>query len=94
VRAYAGRLPIQITASWQKVTSKYRHKDPTLAATVDFYAPNCNGFPTRQWAACAVLDEVAVRDPRAKNYTGNVYGHAFCETVGRQRLHQSLYPKG
>src|ERR1043165_4525727 len=54
-----------------KVTSKYTGiKDPaTLASTVDFYAPKLAREPYATTGGIRfVLEQVAVRDPRAKNF--------------------------
>lgn len=81
-----------------KVTSKYTGiKDTaTLASTVDFYAPKLQQVPYPTVGGLRfVLDQVAVRDPRAKNFTPE----AFMDTRFVKQLEdggfiKSLYPKG
>jgi NitT/TauT family transport system substrate-binding protein len=81
-----------------KVTSKYTGiKDPaTLAATVDFYAPKLQRVPQATVGGLRfVLDEVAVRDPRAKNYTPETFMDTrFVKQLEDSGFIKSLYPKG
>jgi NitT/TauT family transport system substrate-binding protein len=59
-----------------KVTSKYAGiKDPaTLVSTVDFYAPKLQRAPLATVGGVKfVLEQVGVRDPRAKNYTPETF---------------------
>ena len=60
----------------KKVTSKYTGiKDPeVLNSTVDFYAPKLASVPYPTIAGIRfVLDQVATRDPRAKNFTPETF---------------------
>ena len=60
----------------KKVTSKYTGiKDPEiLNSTVDFYAPKLASVPYPTIAGIRfVLDQVATRDPRAKNFTPETF---------------------
>lgn len=81
-----------------KVTSKYTGmKDlATLGATVDFYAPKLQRVPHATLAGLKfVLDEVAVRDPRAKNYTPETFMDTrFVKQLDDSGFIKSLYPKG
>ncbi len=81
-----------------KVTSKYTGmKDPALlGATVDFYAPKLQRVPHATVAGLKfVLDEVAVRDPRAKNYTPETFMDSrFVKQLDDSGFIRSLYPKG
>lgn len=81
-----------------KVTSKYTGmKDAaTLGATVDFYAPKLQRVPHATVAGLKfVLDEVAVRDPRAKNYTPESFMDTrFVKQLEDSGFIKSLYPKG
>ncbi len=81
-----------------KVTSKYTGmKDAaTLGATVDFYAPKLQRVPHATLGGLRfVLDEVAVRDPRAKNYTPESFMDTrFVKQLEDSGFIKSLYPKG
>jgi NitT/TauT family transport system substrate-binding protein len=81
-----------------KVTSKYTGmKDPALlGATVDFYAPKLQRVPHATVAGLKfVLDEVAVRDPRAKNYAPETFMDTrFVKQLDDSGYIKSLYPKG
>lgn len=80
-----------------KVTSKYTGmKDPaTLAATVDFYAPKLQRVPQATVGGLRfVLDETAVRDPRAKNFTPETFMDTrFVKQLEDSGFIKSLYPK-
>jgi len=76
-----------------KITSKYTGiKDPAiLAATVDFYAPKLQRIPHATVGGIRfVLDQVAVRDPRAKNYAPET----FMDTRFVKQLEDSGFIKG
>ena len=81
-----------------KMTSKYTGiKDPAiLAATVDFYAPKLQRVPHRHGGRLAIrFGEVAVRDPRAKNYTPETFMDTrFVKQLEDSGFIKSLYPKG
>ena len=81
-----------------KVTSKYTGiKDPgILAATVDFYAPKLQRVPYPTVGGLRfVLDQVAVRDPRAKNYAPETFMELrFVKQLEDSGFIKSLYPKG
>jgi len=60
----------------KKVTSKYSGiKDPEiLTSTVDFYAPKLASVPYPTIGGMRlVLDQVAIRDPRAKNFSPETF---------------------
>jgi len=72
-------------------------KDPALlGATVDFYAPKLQRVPYATVAGLKfVLDEVAVRDPRAKNYAPETFMDTrFVKQLDDSGYIKSLYPKG
>ncbi len=76
-----------------KITSKYTGiKDPaTLASTVDFYAPKLQRVPYPTAAGMRfVLEQVAVRDQRAKNYAPE----SFMELRFVKQLEDSGFIKG
>jgi len=81
-----------------KVTSKYTGvKDPaTLASTVAFYAPKLARVPYPTVGGIRfVLDQVAVRDPRAKNYAPeNFMDLRFVKQLEESGFIKGLYPKG
>lgn len=81
-----------------KVTSKYTGmKDPaTLGATVDFYAPKLQRVPQATVGGLRfVLDETAVRDPRAKNFTPETFMDTrFVKQLEDSGFIKGLYPKG
>ena len=81
-----------------KVTSKYTGiKDSgILAATVDFYAPKLQRVPYPTVGGLRfVLDQVAVRDPRAKNYPPETFMDLrFVKQLEDSGFIKSLYPKG
>jgi NitT/TauT family transport system substrate-binding protein len=80
-----------------KITSKYTGiKDPAiLAATVDFYAPKLQRVPYATVGGIRfVLDQVAVRDPRAKNYAPESFMDLrFVKRLEDSGFFQALYPK-
>lgn len=81
-----------------KITGKYTGiKDPaTLASTVDFYAPKLQRVPFATVGGLRfVLDQVAVRDPRAKNYTPEAFmDMRFVKQLEDSGFIKALYPKG
>lgn len=81
-----------------KITGKYTGiKDPaTLASTVDFYAPKLQRVPFATVGGLRfVLDQVAVRDPRAKNYTPESFmDMRFVKQLEDSGFIKALYPKG
>jgi len=81
-----------------KITSKYTGiKDQaTLASTVDFYAPKLQRVPYATVGGLRfVLDQVAVRDQRAKNYTPESFmDMRFVKQLEDSGFIKSLYPKG
>src|SRR6476660_1285940 len=99
VRAYTEAIAIyknnRDTA--MKVTSKYTGiKDPAiLAATVDFYSPKLQRVPYATVGGIRfVLDQVAVRDPRAKNYAPESFMDLrFVKRLEDSGFIQGLYPK-
>jgi len=81
-----------------KITGKYTGiKDAgTLASTVDFYAPKLQRVPYPTVGGLRfVLDQVAVRDPRAKNFTPETFMDTrFVKQLEDSGFIKSLYPKG
>ena len=81
-----------------KITSKYTGiKDPAiLASTVDFYAPKLQRVPYPTVGGIRfVLDQVAVRDPRAKNYPPETFMDLrFVKQLEDSGFIKGLYPKG
>ena len=78
VRAYTEAIALYKTNRElaMKVTSKYTGiKDQgTLASTVDFYAPKLQRVPNATVGGLKfVLEQVGVRDPRAKNYAPETF---------------------
>jgi ABC-type nitrate/sulfonate/bicarbonate transport system substrate-binding protein len=81
-----------------KITGKYTGiKDPAiLGPTVDFYAPKLQRVPLATVGGLRfVLDQVAVRDPRAKNYAPETFmDMRFVKQLEDSGFIKSLYPKG
>jgi len=81
-----------------KITSKYTGiKDAAvLAATVDFYTPKLQRVPYPTVGGLRfVLDEVALRDPRAKNYPPETFMDTrFVKQLEDSGFIKGLYPKG
>jgi NitT/TauT family transport system substrate-binding protein len=81
-----------------KVTSKYTAiKDPAiLASTVDFYAPKLQRVPYPTVGGVKfVLEQVAVRDPRAKNFPPETFMDLrFVKNLEESGFIKGLYPKG
>ena len=81
-----------------KITGKYTGiKDQAiLGSTVDFYAPKLQRVPLATVGGLRfVLDQVAVRDPRAKNYTPETFmDMRFVKQLEDSGFIKSLYPKG
>ncbi|HYA28104.1 MAG TPA: ABC transporter substrate-binding protein [Acidobacteriota bacterium] len=81
-----------------KITSKYTGiKDPAiLAATIDFYAPKLQRVPYATVGGLRfVLDQVAVRDPRAKNFAPETFmDMRFVKQLEDSGYIKSLYSKG
>jgi NitT/TauT family transport system substrate-binding protein len=81
-----------------KVTSKYTGiKDPaTLASTVDFYAPKLQRVPQATVGGLRfVLEQVGVRDPRAKNYAPESFmDPRFVKQLEDSGFIKALYQKG
>ncbi|HLN84918.1 MAG TPA: ABC transporter substrate-binding protein, partial [Candidatus Limnocylindrales bacterium] len=81
-----------------KITSKYTGiKDQAiLASTVDFYAPKLQRVPYATVGGLRfVLDQVAVRDQRAKNYPPETFMEMrFVKQLDDSGFIKSLYPKG
>jgi NitT/TauT family transport system substrate-binding protein len=81
-----------------KITSKYTGiKDQaTLGSTIDFYAPKLQRVPLATVGGLRfVLDQVAIRDPRAKNYTPETFmDMRFVKQLEDSGFIKSLYPKG
>lgn len=81
-----------------KITSKYTGiKDPaTLAATVDFYAPKLQRVPYATVGGVRfVLEQVAVRDARAKSFTPETFiDNHFVKQLEDSGFIKGLYPKG
>jgi NitT/TauT family transport system substrate-binding protein len=79
-----------------KVTQKYTGiKDPAvLAATVNFYAPKLAAVPYPTAGGIRfVLDQIAVRDPRAKDVNPeNFIDNRFVKTLEDSGYIKSLYP--
>jgi NitT/TauT family transport system substrate-binding protein len=78
VRAYTEAIALYKTNRElaMKVTSKYTGiKDQgTLSSTVDFYAPKLQRVPNATVGGLKfVLEQVGVRDPRAKNYAPETF---------------------
>jgi NitT/TauT family transport system substrate-binding protein len=100
VRAYTEAIAIYKNNREQamKITSKYTGiKDPAiLAATVDFYAPKLQRVPYATVGGLRfVLDQVAVRDPRAKNFAPETFMEMhFVKQLEDSGFIKSLYAKG
>ena len=81
-----------------KITSKYTGiKDPgTLASTVDFYAPKLQRVPYATVGGLKfVLEQVGVRDARAKNYNPETFMDTrFVKQLEDSGFIKGLYPKG
>jgi ABC-type nitrate/sulfonate/bicarbonate transport system substrate-binding protein len=81
-----------------KITSKYTGiKDPAiLSSTVDFYAPKLQRVPYPTVGGIRfVLDQVALRDPRAKNFTPETFMDLrFVKQLEDSGFIKGLYPKG
>jgi NitT/TauT family transport system substrate-binding protein len=81
-----------------KITSKYTGiKDPAiLAATVDFYAPKLLRMPYPTAGGIRfVLEQVAARDPRAKNFPPETFMDLrFVKQLEDSGFIKGLYPKG
>ena len=99
VRAYTEAIAIYKNNKEiaMKVTGKYTGiKDPAiLASTVDFYAPKLSAVPYPTIGGMRfVLEQIAVRDPRAKNVSGeNFMDTRFVKHLEGSGFIQSLYPK-
>ena len=100
VRAYVEAIAIyknnrELT---MKITSKYTGiKDPAiLASTVDFYAPKLQRVPEATVGGLKfVLEQVGVRDPRAKNYAPETFmDNRFVKQLEDNGFIKGLYPKG
>jgi NitT/TauT family transport system substrate-binding protein len=80
-----------------KVTSKYTGiKDPAiLTSTVNFYAPKLARVPYPTAGGVRfVLDQVAVRDPRAKNFAPETFMDTrFVKQLEDSGFIKGLYPK-
>ena len=81
-----------------KITSKYTGiKDPAiLASTVDFYAPKLQRVPYPTVGGIRfVFEQVAVRDPRAKNFAPETFMDTrFVKQLEDSGFIKGLYPKG
>ena len=81
-----------------KVTSKYTGiKDPAiLASTISFYAPKLQRVPYPTVGGLRfVLEQVGVRDPRAKNYAPESFMDIrFVKQLEDSGFIKGLYPKG
>jgi hypothetical protein len=81
-----------------KITAKYTGiKDPAiLVSTVDFYAPKLQRVPYPTVGGVKfVLDQVAIRDIRAKNFTPETFMDTrFVKQLEDSGFIKSLYPKG
>ncbi|HVO91543.1 MAG TPA: ABC transporter substrate-binding protein [Terriglobales bacterium] len=81
-----------------KVTSKYSGiKDPsTLSSTVNFYAPKLQRVPYPTLGGIKfVLEQVAMRDPRAKNFAPETFMDTrFVKQLEDSGFVKGLYPKG
>jgi NitT/TauT family transport system substrate-binding protein len=81
-----------------KVTRQYTGiKDPAiLASTVSFYAPKLQRVPYPTFGGIQfVLEQVAVRDPRAKNYGPETFMDLrFVKQLEDSGFIRGLYPKG
>jgi NitT/TauT family transport system substrate-binding protein len=81
-----------------KITGKYTGiKDAAiLASTVDFYAPKLQRVPYPTVGGVRfVLEQVAVRDPRAKNYPPETFMDLrFVKQLEDSGFIKGLYPKG
>ena len=81
-----------------KITGKYTGiKDQAiLASTVDFYEPKLQRVPYPTVGGLRfVLDQVAVRDQRAKNYSPETFMDTrFVKQLEESGHIKSLYPKG
>jgi ABC-type nitrate/sulfonate/bicarbonate transport system substrate-binding protein len=81
-----------------KVTSKYTAiKDPAiLGSTVDFYAPKLQRVPYPTVGGVKfVLEQVAVRDARAKNFPPETFMDLrFVKNLEDSGFIKGLYPKG
>lgn len=80
-----------------KITSKYSGiKDPAiLASTVDFYAPKLQRVPYPTLGGLKfVLEQVGVRDPRAKNYAPETFMDTrFVKQLEDSGFIKALYQK-
>ena len=100
VRAYAEAIALYKNNRElaMKVTSKYTAiKDPTiLASTVDSYAPKLQRVPYPTVGGIRfVLDQVAVRDSRAKNFPPETFMDLrFVKQLEDGGFIKGLYPKG
>ena len=100
VRAYTEAIAIYKSnrEMAMKITSKYTGiKDPTtLASTVSFYAPKLQRIPYPTLGGIKfVLEQVAVRDPRAKNFAPETFMDArFVKQLEDSGFIKGLYPKG
>ncbi|HEX6767804.1 MAG TPA: hypothetical protein VF208_00535, partial [Candidatus Binatia bacterium] len=67
-----------------------------LGSTIDFYAPKFQRVPfTTVGGLRFVLDQVAVRDPRAKKYAPETFmDMRFVKQLEDSWFIKSLYPKG
>ena len=81
-----------------KITGKYTGiKDPAiLGSTIDFYAPKLQRVPLATVGGLRfVLDQVGLRDPRAKNYAPETFmDMRFVKQLEDSGFIKSLYPKG
>jgi NitT/TauT family transport system substrate-binding protein len=81
-----------------KVTSKYTGiKDPAiLSSTVDFYAPKLARVPYPTIGGIRfVLDQIATRDPRAKNVNAESFMDVrFVKQLEESGFIKGLYPQG
>ena len=81
-----------------KITSKYTGiKDlAILASTVDFYAPKLQRVPYATVGGLRfVLDQVAIREPKAKNFTPETFMDTrFVKQLEDSGFIKGLYPKG
>lgn len=100
VRAYVEAIAIYKNDPQlaMKVTSKYTGiKDPAiLASTISFYAPKLQRVPYPTVAGLRfVLEQVGVRDARAKNYAPESFMDIrFVKQLEDSGFIKALYPKG
>ena len=100
VRAYIEAIAIYKNSRdvAMKITGKYTGiKDQAiLGSTVDFYAPKLQRVPLATVGGLRfALDQVGVRDPRAKNYTPETFmDMRFVKQLEDSGFIKSLYPKG